>query len=65
MTTNQPKKAITSRDDSEIIGIRLPKNVARDVKQEVARRGIKINRLFLELWDDYQRHQEKVGPYGG
>lgn len=59
MTSNQPRKALTSKDDSEIIGIRLPKDVAIDVKQEVARRGMKINRFFLELWNDYKKTKRK------
>lgn len=48
------KKKI-SHSQSQIIGVRFPKDVAIAIKQEAASRNIRINALILELWEDYQR----------
>jgi predicted DNA binding CopG/RHH family protein len=46
-------------DSSVVIGLRLPKETATAIKQEAARRNIRLNRLMMELWEAYQ--QEKKG----
>lgn len=45
--------------NSQVIGLRISKHVASEIKQEAARRNIRINQLILELWDKYQ--SEKAG----
>jgi predicted DNA binding CopG/RHH family protein len=44
---------------SQIIGIRFPEEIAVAIKQEAARRNIRLNRLIQELWEKYQ--DEKKG----
>jgi hypothetical protein len=41
--------------DSVVIGLRLPKETASAIKQEAARRNIRLNSLMLELWEAYQQ----------
>lgn len=48
----------SKHQDSQIIGLRLPKEIAIAIKQEAASRNIRINVLFLELWEDYQRRDK-------
>jgi len=43
---------------NSIIGVRFPKDVVSAIKQEAARRNIRINQLMLELWENYQREKE-------
>jgi predicted DNA binding CopG/RHH family protein len=57
--TTEAKKPLTTRGDSEIIGIRLTKETALAVKQEAARRGMKLNQLFQELWNNYNKNKRK------
>jgi predicted DNA binding CopG/RHH family protein len=59
MTNKPSENDVAPRENNEIIGIRLPKEVVLAVKQEVARRGIKLNHLFLELWEDYEKRKGK------
>jgi predicted DNA binding CopG/RHH family protein len=55
--TQQSKKREPSK--SQIIGIRFPEEIAVAIKQEAARRNIRLNRLIQELWEKYQ--DEKKG----
>jgi hypothetical protein len=48
-----------TQSDSQIIGIRLPKEIAVAIKQEAARRDIRLNRLFQELWENYQKEMKR------
>jgi hypothetical protein len=41
--------------NSVVIGLRLPKETASAIKQEAARRNIRLNSLMLELWEAYQQ----------
>lgn len=41
----QPKNAKT-----QVIGVRLPNELAIAIKQEAARRGMPMNALITELW---------------
>jgi hypothetical protein len=43
---------------SQIIGVRFPKEIAVAIKQEAARRNIRLNRLFQELWENYQKEMK-------
>ena len=38
----------------QIIGFSLPPDMAREVKQEAARRGISLRKLFEEIWSLYR-----------
>ncbi len=54
------KKNQTGRQaNSRIIGVRLPTQLAIEVKAEAARRNIALNKLFLEMWDLYQQQARK------
>lgn len=57
--TKEITAAEEKNSNSQIIGIRFPKNVALAIKQEAARRDIRINQLILELWENYQRDKER------
>lgn len=46
---------------SQIVGFRLNPELARSVKAEAGRRGIKLNVLFEELWANYE-NQPKPAP---
>jgi predicted HicB family RNase H-like nuclease len=49
-----------SSEESQVLGFRLDPKLARRVKAEAARRGMKLNTLFEELWADYEKnHQQK------
>jgi hypothetical protein len=49
---------INTQGGSQIIGIRFPKEIAVAIKQEAARRNIRLNRLFQELWENYQKEMK-------
>jgi hypothetical protein len=44
---------------TQIIGFRLGQSLAREVKAEAAQRGLKLARLFEELWEDYRKRWPK------
>lgn len=39
---------------SQVVGFRLSQATAREVKSEAAKRGMKLNELFEELWAQYK-----------
>ncbi len=45
--------------ESQIIGFRLERELARKVKIEAGRRGIRLNTLFEELWTNYENRKSK------
>jgi len=54
-------KAVRKAKESaktQIIGFRLPLALAREVKAEAGRRGMKLNELLAELWAEY-RHRRR------
>jgi predicted DNA binding CopG/RHH family protein len=59
MSENTQQSTKHKSSKSQIIGIRFPEEIAVAIKQEAARRNIRLNRLILELWDRYQ--EEKKG----
>lgn len=44
-----------SNADSQIIGFRLPKDLALEVKLEAVGRRIALNDLFAEMWEQYKK----------
>ena len=46
--------ASQNRARRQIIGLSLPPDVARRVKQEAAKRGLSLRGLFLEMWELYK-----------
>jgi len=53
----QPSGA--SKDDSQVVGFRIPQLLARDVKAEAGKRGLKLNQLFAEMWELYRKQKLK------
>ena len=47
--------------NTEIVGIRLPPQLAYEFKLEAARRGLRVNQLFIEMWNDYRIRAESDG----
>jgi hypothetical protein len=47
-----------TRKKTQIIGIHFSPEMAKSIKEEAARRNMKINRLFHELWEDYLKNQK-------
>ncbi|HMS21116.1 MAG TPA: hypothetical protein PKK17_11095 [Sphingorhabdus lacus] len=45
---------------SQIVGFRLDTELARKVKAEAGRRGIRLNVLFEELWAGYEKQAKAV-----
>ena len=51
----------SSRKDSgttQIVGFRISKALARDIKSEAAKRGLKLNQLLSEMWQLYKKHKK-------
>jgi hypothetical protein len=46
--------------DRQIVGFSLAPAMARDVKQEAARRGLSLRKLFEELWQLYKAQPRKT-----
>ena len=44
--------------ETQVIGFRLDRALAHEVKTEAARRGTKLNDLFAELWEQYKRQSK-------
>lgn len=42
----------------KIIGFSLTPELASDVKQEAARRGLSLKKLFEEMWEAYKARQK-------
>ena len=50
-----PEPRSSSRKDtatSQIVGFRIPGGLAREIKSEAARRGLKLNQLLVEMWKE-------------
>lgn len=53
-----PEPRSSSRKDtatSRIVGFRIPGGLAREIKSEAARRGLKLNQLLVEMWKAYKK----------
>jgi len=49
------RKGRDSGPDIKIIGLRLPQEYVTLVKKEAADRESRLNKLFMEMWELYQR----------
>jgi hypothetical protein len=47
----------TERDQSQIIGFRLPVPTAKAIKVEAARRQLPLNALLTEMWQLYRENK--------
>lgn len=45
-------------EESQVVGFRIRRALAREVKAEAGQRGLKLNELFEELWATYKRQQQ-------
>jgi predicted HicB family RNase H-like nuclease len=48
-----------TKEDSTIIGFRLPNSVAQAVKVEAAQRQVALNSLFVEMWELYTKQNPR------
>ena len=55
MVVKSPSQKGEEREDSQIVGFRLPKNVAAALKVEAATRNLKLNALLIEMWELYRK----------
>ncbi len=55
------KNSIAPWDDTQVVGFRLPRELAREVKTEASRSGVKLNRLFVKIWGQYKNGRTKSG----
>lgn len=60
MKKDAAKKPSRSQN-AQIVGIRMTPETARAFKAEAAKRGLRVNQLFAELWQTYQQSQTKTG----
>jgi predicted HicB family RNase H-like nuclease len=55
---SEPKEKKTAqrpeRGESQIIGFRMPKPIAKAIKVEAARRQVPLNGLLAEMWELYR-----------
>lgn len=51
----------TSPSKRQIVGFSLPPSLARDVKQEAARRSLSLRKLFEEMWKLYLAQNKGKG----
>lgn len=42
------------KQQTQIIGLRLSPALVREVRQEAARRDLRLNQLFVEIWTLYK-----------
>ena len=50
------RTSVRTRQSTQVIEIRLPKQVA--FKKEAAERGMRLNKLFQEIWEFYRQAAE-------
>ncbi len=48
-----------ARGSTQIVGIRLPEEIAVAFKKEAAGRNVRLNKLFQEMWKLYQQAMRK------
>ncbi len=41
--------------DSIVVSLRLTPQLAAEFRMEAARRGVRLNKLFAEVWDQYRK----------
>lgn len=60
-TPDKPKRRggrPKSNDNTQIIGFRLPKDMALEVKLEATERRIALKDLFAEMWERYKKQRK-------
>lgn len=60
MEIEQPWPSSTKKNDSQIVGFRIPNPVAKAIKVEAARRKLPLNFLLTEMWQLY-REAKRAG----
>lgn len=45
------KNSIAPWADTQVVGFHLPRELAREVKSEASHSGVKLNRLFVKIWE--------------
>lgn len=50
----------TNKTPRKIIGLSLPPEMAQEVKQEAAARGMTMRKLFEEMWSLYSEKRGKA-----
>jgi len=53
------RKRAVARESTQIVGIRLPVQVAAAFKKEAAGQNVRLNELFQEMWEMYRREKRK------
>lgn len=53
------KNSIAPWDDTQVVGFRLPRELAQEVKTEAFRSGVNLNRLFVKIWEQYKDGKTK------
>lgn len=46
----------------QVVGFSLPPELARKVKAEAGRRNLSLRKLFVELWEIYEKQASKANP---
>lgn len=52
--TKKPRPRVRTDTDSQIVGFRIPKPLAKAIKMEAARRKLPLNLLLTEMWELYR-----------
>ncbi len=60
MANETPEKSSRHSDNTEIVGIRLTPKIANAFKAEAARRGLRVNQLFIEMWEGYKPRSDST-----
>jgi len=53
------KNSIAPWADTQVVGFRLPRELAREVKTEASRSGVKLNRVFVKILEQYKDGKPK------
>jgi len=53
------KNGIAPWTDTRVVVFRFPHELAREVRTEASRGGIKQNRLFVKVWERYKDGKAK------
>ena len=56
-------RTMATDKQSKVLSLRLPPELYREVKLEAARRGVKLNDLFAEIFRLYQKTRESDGRH--
>jgi hypothetical protein len=54
--TKKPKAV--RKDDTQIVGFRMPPKLAHEVKLEATKRGITLKALFAEMWEHHKHRPQ-------